>query len=103
MKHRISPLTKHARIQIAALAVLCLLGVGLTPARAGADAARVVKYSKEDIVPVRAEAPLLNTSSSSLRAKRFWTSRPATRNSGSLTARTTFATSIPRRLVSAPI
>jgi type IV secretion system protein VirB9 len=29
--------------------------VGLTPTRAGADAARVVKYSKEDIVPVRAK------------------------------------------------
>ncbi|MFZ0821390.1 MAG: TrbG/VirB9 family P-type conjugative transfer protein [Candidatus Acidiferrales bacterium] len=55
MKHRISASTKHARIQIAALAVLCLLGVGLAPARAGADAARVVKYSKEDIVPVRAK------------------------------------------------
>ena len=41
--------------QIAALAFLCLLGVGLTPTRAGADAARVVKYSKEDIVPVRAK------------------------------------------------
>src|SRR2546427_5891460 len=55
MKDRISALTQHARIQIAALAVLCLLGVGSTPARAGADAARVAKYSKEDIVPVRAK------------------------------------------------
>src|SRR3989442_5965655 len=55
MKDRISAFTRHARIQIAALAVLCLLGVGSTPARAGADAARVVKYSKEDIVPVRAK------------------------------------------------
>src|SRR5438445_609128 len=55
MKDRIPALTQHARIQIAALAVLCLLGVGSTPARAGADAARVVKYSNEDIVPVRAK------------------------------------------------
>src|SRR5260370_752140 len=55
MKHRISASTKHTRIQIAALAFLCLIGVGLTPTRAGADAARVVKYSKEDIVPVRAK------------------------------------------------
>src|SRR5713101_252048 len=55
MKHRISAFTKHARIHIAALAVLCLLGVALTPARAGADAARVVKYGKEDIVPVHAK------------------------------------------------
>src|SRR5260370_30776380 len=55
MKDRISVLAKHARIQIAALPVLCLLGVGLTPARACADAARVVKYSKEAIVPVRAK------------------------------------------------
>ncbi len=53
MKHRISASTKHTRIQIAALAFLCLLAVGMTPTRAGADAARVVKYSKEDIVPVR--------------------------------------------------
>ena len=29
--------------------------ISLTPARAGTDAARVVKYSKEDIVPVRAK------------------------------------------------
>jgi len=43
MKHRISASTKHTRIQIAALAFLCLLGVSLTPTRAGADAARVVK------------------------------------------------------------
>src|SRR6202034_2958298 len=55
MKLRISASAKHTRIQIAALAFLCLLGVGLTPKRAGADAARVVKYSKEDIVPVRAK------------------------------------------------
>src|SRR5258707_6781187 len=55
MKHRISASTKHTRIQIAALAFLCLIGMGLTPTRAGADAARVVKYSKEDIVPVRAK------------------------------------------------
>jgi type IV secretion system protein VirB9 len=55
MKDRICALTRHARIQITALAVLCLIGVGLTPARAGGDAARVVKYSKEDIVPVKAK------------------------------------------------
>src|SRR5271168_957888 len=55
MRDRISAITNHACIQITALAVLCLIGVGLTPMRVGADSARVVKYSKEDIVPVRAK------------------------------------------------
>jgi type IV secretory pathway VirB9-like protein len=55
MNGRISHTTKHFRIQIAALAALWLFGVPVTPARASADAARVVKYSKEDIVPVQAK------------------------------------------------
>jgi type IV secretion system protein VirB9 len=55
MNERISALMNHTRIQIAALAVLCVIGIGSTPARAGGDAARVVKYSKEDIVPVKAK------------------------------------------------
>ena len=55
MKDRSSAFTKRARIQITALAVLCLMGGGLSPTRADADSARVVKYSKEDIVPVRAK------------------------------------------------
>src|SRR5271156_6469127 len=55
MKDRISRFNKHVRIQMPLLAVLCLLGMGLTPTRAGADAARIVRYSKEDIVPVRAK------------------------------------------------
>src|SRR5437879_7511106 len=38
------------------LAFLCLVGTAATPARAATEAAaRVVKYSKEDIVPVRAK------------------------------------------------
>jgi type IV secretory pathway VirB9-like protein len=55
MKDRISSFNKHVRIRMPLLAVLCLLGMGLTPTRAGADAARIVKYSKEDIVPVQAK------------------------------------------------
>src|SRR5271170_3210881 len=55
MRDRISALTRHARIQITVLAVLCVIGVGLTPTRAGAESARVVKYSKEDIISVRAK------------------------------------------------
>ena len=38
------------------LAFLCLVGTAAMPARAATEAAaRVVKYSKEDIVPVRAK------------------------------------------------
>lgn len=55
MKYRCSPFTRHARIQFATVAVLCLFGVGLRPVRAGTDTARIVKYSKEDIIPIRAK------------------------------------------------
>lgn len=55
MKYRFPPFTRHARIQFAAVAVLCLFGLGLRPVRAGTDTARIVKYSKEDIIPIRAK------------------------------------------------
>jgi type IV secretion system protein VirB9 len=38
-----------------AIAAFCLVGLGYTPSVTAADGARVVKYSKEDIVPVRAK------------------------------------------------
>jgi len=49
------PFTRYARIQFGAFAVLCLFGVGLRPVHAGPDTARIVKYSKEDIIPIRAK------------------------------------------------
>lgn len=55
MKYRFSPFTRHARIQFAIFAVLCVFGVGLRPVRAGTDTARIVKYAKEDIIPIRAK------------------------------------------------
>lgn len=55
MKHRFSPVTKYARIQFATFVALCLFGLGLRPARAGTETARIVKYSKEDIIPIRAK------------------------------------------------
>ena len=55
MKCRFSPFTKHGRIQFAIFVLLCLFGVGLRPVRAGTDTARIVKYSKEDIIPIRAK------------------------------------------------
>ena len=42
-------------ILIYTLAAFCLVAAGQTPTVAAADGARVVKYSKEDIVPVRAK------------------------------------------------
>jgi len=53
MKH----LTRHrsARILIYTLAAFCFVAVGYTPSLAAVDGARVVKYAKEDIVPVRAK------------------------------------------------
>lgn len=55
MKPRFSRFTRHAPIQFVIFAVLCLFGVGLRPLRAGTDTARIVKYSKEDIIPIRAK------------------------------------------------
>lgn len=43
------------RILIYALAAICLVAIGNTPLVRAAEGARVVKYSKEDIVPVRAK------------------------------------------------
>src|SRR5437879_10040818 len=41
---------------LSSLAFLCLVGMAAVPAHAATEAgARVVKYSKEDIVPVRAK------------------------------------------------
>src|SRR5882724_4990354 len=54
MKHRNSAVAAFARIPIATLVLAFLCGAGFTPARAGTDQARIVKYSKEDIVPIRA-------------------------------------------------
>ena len=51
------PLTRlrSTRILVYTLAALCFVAIGHTPLVAAADGARVVKYSKEDIVPVRAK------------------------------------------------
>ena len=46
---------RSTRILIYTLAALCLVAIGHTSSVAAADGARVVKYSKEDIVPVRAK------------------------------------------------
>ena len=54
MKHRNSAVAAFARIPIATLVLAFLCGAGFTPARA-TDQARIVKYSKEDIVPIRAK------------------------------------------------
>src|SRR6266481_5860761 len=55
MKHRNSAVAAFARIPIATLVLAFLCGAGFTPARAGTDQARIVKYSKEDVVPIRAK------------------------------------------------
>jgi type IV secretory pathway VirB9-like protein len=46
---------RSTRILIYTLAAFCFVAIGHTPLVAAADGARVVKYSKEDIVPVRAK------------------------------------------------
>jgi hypothetical protein len=55
MKHRNSAVAAFARIPIATLVLAFLCAAGFTPTRAGTDQARIVKYSKEDIVPIRAK------------------------------------------------
>src|SRR6202451_2330457 len=46
---------RSTRILIYALAAFWFVAIGHTPSVAPADNSRVVKYSKEDIVPVRAK------------------------------------------------
>jgi type IV secretion system protein VirB9 len=46
---------RSTRILIYTLAIFCFVAIGYMPSVAAADGARVVKYSKEDIVPVRAK------------------------------------------------
>jgi len=58
--------------------------------------ARVVKYSKEDIVQVHAKLRFFDTHRPAGRRGKFSTSPPGTGNSGSSTGRTTSATCIPR-------
>ena len=53
MKHLLR--RRSTRILIYTLAAFCFVVTGNTPLVAAADGARVVKYSKEDIVPVRAK------------------------------------------------
>src|SRR6202451_2136604 len=53
MKHL--PRLRSTRILIYMLAAFCFVAIAHTPLVAAADGARVVKYSKEDIVPVRAK------------------------------------------------
>jgi type IV secretory pathway VirB9-like protein len=53
MKHL--PRLRSTRILIYTLAAVCFAAVGYTPSLAAAEGARVVKYAKEDIVPVRAK------------------------------------------------
>src|SRR3984885_10022534 len=46
---------RSTRILIYTLVAFCFVAIGHTPLVAAAEGARVVKYSKEDIVPVRAK------------------------------------------------
>src|ERR1700722_16235597 len=55
MKNRNSGFAAFARISITTFVLAFLCGAGFTPARAGTDQARIVKYSNEDIVPIRAK------------------------------------------------
>jgi type IV secretory pathway VirB9-like protein len=55
MNHRNAAHSILPSIRITALAVLSVCGLGLMPARAATDGARVVKYSKEDIISIRAK------------------------------------------------
>ena len=55
MKHRNAVFVIEHRIGIVALVLLSFCGAGITPVRADTPGARVVKYSKEDIVPIRAK------------------------------------------------
>ncbi len=49
VRQNLAEQARRPDLQMPLLAVLCLLGMGLTPTRAlAADAARIVKYSKED-------------------------------------------------------
>lgn len=53
MKHL--PRLRSTRILIYTLAAFCFIAIGHAPPVAAADGARIVKYSKENIVPVRAK------------------------------------------------
>jgi type IV secretory pathway VirB9-like protein len=55
VNQRIETRRKSILSRVLAGALFCLAGVGCTPLRAATDGARVVKYAKEDIVPVRAK------------------------------------------------
>ena len=76
--------------------VLLVAALPLSAVRAATEEARVVKYSKEDIVPVRAKLRF-STLIVLPEDERSSTSPPETRNSGSSTGRTICATCIPRR------
>jgi len=55
MKHRIRSQWKNTFLPMLAIVVLGVPAIYASPARAATEAARVVKYAKEDIVPVRAK------------------------------------------------
>src|SRR6202041_420340 len=55
MKQIVLRCGKSRVVQFVAVAVLCILAGPLFPLHAETDSARVVKYSKEDIVPIRAK------------------------------------------------
>src|ERR1700723_3624744 len=55
MKQIVLRCGKSRVVQFVAVAVLCILAGPLFPLHAETDFARVVKYSKEDIVPIRAK------------------------------------------------
>src|ERR1700732_2034255 len=55
MKNRNSGFVPFARISITTFVLAFLCGAGFTPAHAVTDQARIVKYSNEDIVPIRAK------------------------------------------------
>jgi len=90
-------------LRICAIVVLGAATLGTLPAHGTTEAAaRVVKYSKEDIVPIRAKLRF-STLIVLPRTRRFSISPLVTKSSGSSTVRTTFATSIRRKPVFAAI
>ena len=79
-----------------AAVVFSILSFGQITAHAATDTARVVKYAQNDIVPIRAKLRY-STLIILPEKEEFSTSQPATKNSGSSTARITSATSIRHR------
>jgi type IV secretory pathway VirB9-like protein len=96
-------LTIHKQCQLVAVRVFALIALGaaafpVSPVRAATEGARVVKYAKEDIVPVRAK---LRFSTLIVLPDDEEILDFTTRNSGSSTVRTISAMSTRPRPASA--